>query len=437
MLGGTVAVPERLARWRASLGMPLAALRATLEAEQDRWFLWLPVMYGAGVALYFSLRAEPPALLALAPVVAALALWLVLRSGTIVVVCVSALLAMTLGLAAAKLRAEWVKAPVLERALNLADVRGFVEQVEPRAGRGERLTLRVISIRGLAKERLPQRVRVRTMAALAGLQPGDAVRLRATLSPPALPALPGDYDFGRAAYFQRLGGVGYALARPERDPTAGPPPLVLQFEAAVARVRQAISQRVRAALPGERGAIADALITGERGAISEATNNAYRDSGLFHILSISGLHMTVMAGAVFFAVRFLLAGVPAIALRLPVKKLAAGLATLAALGYLLISGASFATVRSWVTISIMFLAVLLDRPALALRNVALSALAIMLVLPESLLDVGFQMSFAAVVAIVAAYEALRDRRRVGRAGRHGSATSAACCCSSAASSGRR
>ena len=128
------------------------------------------------------------------------------------------------------------------------------------------------------------------------------------------------------------------------------------------------------------------LITGERGAITQATNDAYRDSGLFHILSISGLHMVIMAGAVFWVVRALLALIPFIALRFPIKKIAAVGATIAALGYLLISGSSPATVRSWITISMMFFAVLLDRPAVSLRNVAMSALMIMVVFPENLFD---------------------------------------------------
>ena len=388
----------------------LARLAERLEVERDRWFLWLPVLYGAGVALYFALAEEPLVLVALAPVPVALVFRLVFRRGTLVVAATGIAMALALGFAAAKLRTEFVRAPVLERQLNLVEVRGFIELVEPRAGRGQRLTLRVIAIRGLTPEKLPERVRIRTMQARADLVPGAAVRIRATLGPPARPALPGDYDFARAAFFQQLGGVGYALTRPEPDLNAGEPPLTLRVQAAITGVRQAISQRVRAGLAGERGAIADALITGERGGITDATNAAYRDSGLFHILSISGLHMTIMAGAVFFVVRLLLASVPAIALRFPIKKWAAVIATLAAFGYLLISGSSFATVRSWVMISIMFLAVLLDRPAVALRNVAVSALVIMLVLPDSVFDVGFQMSYAAVVALVSAFEAIRERR---------------------------
>lgn len=401
------AAADATPRWRS----PATALAERLDIERDRWFLWLPVVYGTGVALYFWLLFEPSLLTALAPIAVAIVLRLVFVHGTLTIAATGMALAITAGFAAAKLRTAWVTSPVLERQINLTDVKGWVELVEPRAGRGQRLTLRVASIRGITAERLPHRVRIRTMAMLPGLVPGDAIRLRATLAPPAIPALPGDHDFARAAFFQRLGGVGYALARPEIDDTAAPPPLMLQVEASIARVRQAISQRVRAALPGEHGAIADALITGERGGISEATNAAYRDSGLFHILSISGLHMTIMAGAIFFTLRFLLSCVPVIALNYPIKKWAAALATIAAFGYLLISGASFATVRSWFMISIMFLAVLLDRPAVALRNVAVSALVIMLVLPESLFDVGFQMSFAAVVALVSAYEAIREREK--------------------------
>ena len=162
--------------------------------------------------------------------------------------------------------------------------------------------------------------------------------------------------------------------------------------------------RVRRVLPGETGEIALALITGERGGISAATNNAFKNSGLFHILSISGLHMVIAAGAVFYSVRLLLAAIPLFALTLPIKKIAAVIGILSAIAYLAISGGAFATVRSALMILIIFGAVLLDRPALALRNVALAAFLILAVYPESLLDAGFQMSFAAVTALIASHE---------------------------------
>jgi competence protein ComEC len=387
----------------------LGAVARSLEAEQERWFLWLPVMFGAGVALYFMLPSEPWLTAATLPVGAALAVHLTLARGGLATLATGALLATTLGVAAAKLRTEAVRAPVLERQVGAVDVYGFIELIEPRPTKGQRLTIRVMAMEKHEAHAWPTRVRVRTMTERPDLEPGNAVRLKATLSPPPGPSLPGDYDFARAAWFQGLGAVGYAMQAPEVVAAAAEPPLSLRVTAAIARVRQAIGRRIVEALPGQTGAIANALITGERGGIAEATNQAFRDSGLFHILSISGLHMVIMAGAVFFTIRLLLAAIPAIALRYPIKKWAAAGAMLGAFGYLMISGAAFATVRSYIMISIMFLAVMLDRPALALRNVALAALAILLVWPESLFDPGFQMSFAAVVALVSAYEWLRQR----------------------------
>jgi competence protein ComEC len=341
------------------------------------------------------------------PAVAALALHLAGPRTGLAGLATGALLAAALGVGAAKLRTEAVRAPVLQSQTRPLDVYGRIELIEPRAGKGQRLTIRVTALEKHEAHAWPVRVRVVTRAENAALEPGDAVRLKATLNPPPGPSLPGDYDFARSAWFRRLGAVGYSYAAAEIDANAAPPPLALRAGASIGRVRQAIGQRILAALPGETGAIANALITGERGGISEATNQAFRDSGLFHILSISGLHMVIMAGAVFLCIRVALAAIPAIALRYPIKKWAAAGAMVGAFCYLMISGAEFATVRSYIMISIMFLAVLLDRPALALRNVALAALAILLVWPESLFDAGFQMSFAAVVALVSAYEWLR------------------------------
>lgn len=406
---GEQAEPQARRAWSSAMAAAAELVAGWLETERERWFHWVPVAFSVGVACYFQLAQEPSILgaTALLPVAVVLrALW---RKGTLAVFVTGALLAASLGFALAKLRTEWVRAPVLARPMIYVPLTGYVELVEPRATRGQRITVRVITLGSLGPDARPIRARVRTLAKLEGLRPGDAIRLRATLAGPAPPTLPGGYDFARQAWFAGIGAVGYALARPQIEEGAGPPPLMLQVWAAVERVRQAIGQRVAAALPGETGAIATALITGERGGISEATNDAYKSSGLLHILSISGLHMVIMAGAVFFAVRLLLAAVPAIALRYPIKKWAAVAAALGALGYLLISGTAFATVRSYIMISIMFLSMLLDRPALALRNVALAALLILLLYPESLFDVGFQMSFAAVIGLVSVYEAIRAR----------------------------
>ena len=319
-------------------------------------------------------------------------------------------LATVLGFGLAQLRTYSIAAPIIAAERGNHQVTGWVELVEPRDGPGQRLTIRVHAIEGLAPELRPQRVRVRTLRENTTLTAGDAVTLRATLSPPSGPSLPGGYDFARQAWFLGIGGVGYTRATINTAIIDAAPPLDLRALAAFNRLRQIIARRITAVLPGETGAIAVALITGERGGVTTATNAAYRDSGLIHILSISGLHMTIMAGAMFFSARLLLSLFPMLALRFNIRKWAAVAGALGALGYLLISGSSPPAVRSFLMVFIMFMAILLDRPALALRNVALAALVMLVVWPESLIDVGFQMSFAAVVALIAGYEAWRDYR---------------------------
>lgn len=389
----------------------------TLDAERDRWFLWWPVLFGTGVSGYFALSFEPPLTILVAAAGAASFFHFVSRRNGLWVVPAAAIAAIACGSAAAKFRTESVRAPVLADEGVRVTLTGWLHLVEPRPNGGQRLTIRVASVNRMAREDWPALVRVSSRYAVTALSPGEFLSVAAVLSPPPGPALPGAFDFARSAWFQRLGAVGFATGRPEMVPPPGAPPFSVSVSAAIEATRLSITRRITSALPGETGAIAAALITGERGGISDETNNAYRVSGLFHVLSISGLHMVVMAGALFWLVRLLLATVPGLVLQLPARKIAAVIALLGALGYLLISGAAVATVRSYVMISIMFLAVLLDRPAVALRNVAIAASVILLLAPESILDPGFQMSFAAVTALVAVHEALRVRReRLDRLG---------------------
>jgi competence protein ComEC len=190
----------------AGSGRLLAAVARQLEAEQERWFLWLPVLFGSGIALYFALPTEPPALVALMPAVAALGLHLARPRTGLVGLITSALLAATLGIAVAKLRTEWVRAPVLQGSLQSQtrpiDIYGHLELIEPRPGKGQRLTIRVTAMEKHEAHAWPARVRVVTRAENKAVRPGDAVRLKATLNPPPGPSLPGDYDFARAAWFQ-------------------------------------------------------------------------------------------------------------------------------------------------------------------------------------------------------------------------------------------
>ncbi len=386
------------------------AIGAEIEAEQARWFLWIAVAFGTGAAFYFGALLEPPAWM-LAVVAASTALLhLFMRRSGLWGLASGFMLAIALGAAVAKLRTEYMRAPVLARPITAVQVTGWVELVEPRPTKGQRITIQVTDFERLPQARWPHRVRVRSLTETPGLVPGQVVRVRANLAAPQPPSVAGDFDFGRYAWFYAMGAVGLATGPVVVVESTLPQPLTLRLKAGMESIRYWITRRIMTGLPGETGAIAAALITGERGGITDGTNNAYRDSGLFHILSISGLHMVVMAGAIFVLIRTLLAAVPHVALNYPIKKWAAAGALVGALGYLLMSGSSFATVRSYIMISIMFLAVMLDRQAVSLRNVALSALAILIVFPESIFDPGFQMSYASVAGLISVYEGIRLAR---------------------------
>ncbi len=396
--------PPHSPRWS-----PIKPLQQVLEQERSRWFLWLPACFGLGIGVYFALGFEPGWLATSAIVLAGLSVYLFFRYWIVGYVFATTIFVAALGFADAKLRTELVRAPVLEKQTGPVEVVGWVERIEPRP-KGKRITLRVIRIgRGLQK-RSPHRVRVVVKSPTKHLQTGQALSMRAVLLPPPEPTRPGGFDFARQAWFLSLGAVGYAVSKPVQTQPKTGPPVLLRVRVIIHNLRNAVSKRIAEKLPQVQAALTEALITGERGGIDEETLLALRHSGLAHILAISGLHMAMMAGAIYWLVRSLLAAWPWVTLRLPIKKLAALLALLGGAFYLLLSGSAIATQRAFVMISIIFLAIILNRQGLTLRNVALAALAILIPRPESLFDVGFQMSFAAATSLVAVYEWVQQNK---------------------------
>ncbi len=396
-------------------GVAWTHLAATFEREIDagRGFLWLPVAFGIGILIYFGLPAEPwaPALMALAAVLIVAAWRSRFRTAAFRVLVVAACVAC--GALAAKVRTDMVSAPVLSREMTVT-VSGWIAEREEAARGGVRVLVRVHEIAGVAATATPVLVRVTVRSHGETLAVGDAVTMRARLQPPGGAVMPGGYDFARVAFYERIGAVGfvYGAAKPA---DIGPAPLGIRLSVPLAHLRDTIRRRVEAALPGDNGHLAAALVMGDRGGISEATQEAMRASGLAHMLAISGLHMVLVAGSAFWLIRALLALSTGLALNRPIKKWAAAGALAVAAAYLGISGAGIATQRAFVMLAIMLVAVMLDRPAITLRNVALAAFVILIVAPESLTTASFQMSFAATVALVAGYEAItawRDRRLV-------------------------
>lgn len=373
-------------------------------ADRIRWPLWLPFVLAGGIGVYFALPEEPSA--ALGWGVAALALLAGFGAAMSRNLALRALLSVVaaagLGFGAAKLRTESVRAPVLMERMGPVYLTGRVVASEPR-GNGSRLLLEPLPIGRLGAQ-TPKYVRLTVRSHSPVPVPGSWVEVLAILMPPPEPSLPGDYDFGRWAYFQEIGAVGYLYGVPHEAGPPRPPRWDEALRSKLEDLRGAMTARVRSIIPGRDGVISAALITGQRVDIDPSDQTAFRDSGLMHVLSISGLHLALAGGFFFWTIRAFFALFPAIVLRHAIKKWAAIGALLGSTFYLLISGCEAPAVRSWIMLAIMFCAILVDRPALSMRSVALAAGIILLITPENMLDPGCQMSFAAVIGLIALAE---------------------------------
>lgn len=256
---------------------------------------------------------------------------------------------------------------------------------------------------------LPERVRVNLRYDLddPALRPGAVVRAKVRLMPPAVQALPGSYNFARAAWFDGLGASGTTLERP----------VVVQRASGrdmVGEARAAMSRHIRERLPGGAGAIAATLATGDRGAISEEDAEAMRNSGLAHLLSISGLHVSAVIAAAALATLKLLALSPPLArrFRLPLAAALAGAAV--GIAYTVFTGGEVPTIRACVAAMLVLLALALGRDPVSMRLIAAGAMLVLLLWPEVLVGPSFQLSFAAVAAIVALHDHPRMRQWSGR-----------------------
>ena len=319
-------------------------------------------------------------------------------------------LARPLGLAAAALAAGWVAAGIRAHSLDApmltfryyGPVEGRIVEIDRSQSDALRLTLDQVVLQEVSPGRTPLRVRVSLQGEQSWLQPtpGQVVILTAMLAAPEGPVEPGAFDFRRMAYFDQLGAVGYTRTPVLllEEPESGALP--------IDRLRTWLTQGMLAHMEGQAGAFAAGAMTGDRSAITEDTVKALRDSSLAHLLAISGMNMAFLTGFVFALLRYGLALVPYVALRVNTKKVAAVVSFGVALFYLLLSGANVATERAFIMIAVFLGAVLLDRRALTLRSVAVAAMLLLLTKPESLLEPGFQMSFAATIALIVGFAAL-------------------------------
>lgn len=380
------------------VGVISEKLHGLLEAQRGTTVLWGPVALTFGIWFYFSLPREPTILLTSFIALVAAAIFLLARARTTML-----LIAIFLsGFVLAKIRTEIVATPLLKSTTSDIAVVGIVRDSEGATSKRGTLLVQPTEIEGLTPAQLPVRLRLTNFTRNGTPAIGARIAFKARLAPIASPTLPGGFDYGRQLYFQSIGGSGRITSK--IDTLGETSSASLWLSRSLNDLRQEIGGRIRQHLSGITAALADAMITGERAAIPKDINKSLQISGLAHILSISGLHMSLAAGGVFWVVRAFLALFPGLAQNYPIKKWAAVAALIFGFIYMLLAGSQAATQRSYIMLAVVFLAIIVDRPAISLRNLALAALLILVLQPESAIQASFQMSFMAVMGLAAFFE---------------------------------
>lgn len=383
-------------------------LSEELEKQSSHAVLWWPVVMAIGIGIFFALPSDPQPWIGGLCLVAVLAVRTAFRNSFWVRLFTLVLALISVGFCAAQLRTHLVDAPSLLEDVGPTPVTGTVVQVEP-SGSAHRVTLDRLRISGVSEDQTPAKVRVRIPGSHGVPRVGQNIEVRSILRPPGRPVAPGAFDFQRYSYFRQLGGVGFAVGQWQSVSELGTTTSV--WNDRVLELRADVGGRLSKSLPDESGAVARALITGERNAVPEDLQEAYRQAGLAHMLAISGLHMSLLTGLAFLFFRYGLALVLPVAERFDIKKLSAVIALGAALFYLVLSGSNIPAQRAFIMVSVVLGAILIDRTALSLRTLAWAAMLVLLLQPEALVGASFQLSFAAVVALIAVYERVQLRSR--------------------------
>lgn len=364
------------------------------SAERERLvFLW-PVGMMIGIAAYFAPPDEPAIYLSIGALALCTGLLLLTWRRPFRIYIMPFFL-IALGFSASSFRAHLVSTPLITEELHYRMVEGDIDEVEPVEKR-VKLVLSHVKIEGLPADATPLRVRLSFRDDGAVWQVGDRVRMQADIFPLPQPVMPDSYDFARHFYFRRIGGNGFAMRPPEVISSTGNSGIYNYFS----NLRHRIGEDMRAKMPGETGAVAAAMTVGETGPIPTEAKDNLRNSGLAHMLAIAGLHLGIVAAIIFFNVRFLLALSTTLALRFPIKKIAACIALIGAGIYLFLAGAPVPALRAFIMVAVLFGGFMLDRSGISLRTLSLAAGFILLIFPESMFGASFQMSFAATLAII-------------------------------------
>lgn len=383
------------------MSVVLYELKKFFEQERERWFLWLPVLFAVGILFYFGLTFEPPLWLSLVVIEILIVLAYFWRRNVNRLFFLAGIAVFLLGFVDIQTRAYHIsRVPLLEKEETLY-LKGYVA----RSGynyRGRKYLI-LDHMQDFDGQNIAGKYRV-TLLQPGSFFAGDCVEMVASLRPLMMPEMDGAYQFNRQQFFEGIKATGYSdvsvypIRCEEINVKSG------RFLPWIEKLRAGIVRRINNVLPPSTAGVAAAIVAGERSGISVQQTTEYRDAGLAHFLAISGLHMGMIAGITFLIIRWLLSCFPFIALRYNTKKAAAFFAIIISFIYLLISGWQISTQRAFMMTSLVFVGVLFGRQAISMRMVAWAALFILIFESQVLISPGFQMSFAAVIMLVAFYE---------------------------------
>ncbi|MBA3814296.1 MAG: ComEC family competence protein [Alphaproteobacteria bacterium] len=376
---------------------------ASFLNDFQRWPLWIPVFFGIGISFYFSLSIEPSPGWAYGGIGLFVISLFIVRLTTFRLLLLAIGLT-TLGFSNALLRTHFLRTEMLHYALQPLLLDGQVSRVELKPTQRGILYQRILltDLQAETAEKLPQKIRLTLKGKRERLWPGQRIRVLAKLSPIADPSVPGGFDFRRQAYFNGIGATGFALSIPEILSTSS------SWSTDLEKQREKITSFFIQNMSPPLGALAAALITGDKSSIPDTVREDFINSGLAHILAISGLHLSIIAGVIFLLIRRGIALIPFLSLSYNSKKIAAIGTIIMSFLYLMLSGFGVPAQRSFMMISLVMGAILLDRTALSMRTVAFAAFLVLLIIPESLLSPSFQLSFAAVISLIAGYEVWKN-----------------------------
>lgn len=376
--------------------MDFKNLKEQLASEIHNYFVWIPVFMGIGITIFFSLLNDPDLLISIGVTLTLAVLSLL---PTPIKKILGVLFLISLGFTSATIRTEYMKAPIIKEKMEDLWVEADVAEIIF-AESGRKIVLENIYSDYFSKAETPKRIRISSKQKDLDLQIGDRVLVKTVLMPPPNPSIPGGFDFAQYAYFKQIGAIGYAVGKFQ----------VLSYSdiSSINQLRNRIAEKIEAHMQQPESSIAIGMLIGDATRIPDDAFEAIRISGIAHIIAISGMHIVIVVVIIFFIARNILVRFSKLALNYNIKKIAAAIAIVGTFLYLLISGSPVSAQRAFIMSTIVLVAMCIDRYSNPMRTIAIAAILLLIATPEALLTASLQMSFAACIALIAAFEASKN-----------------------------